>query len=91
MSVFVSFIANSSDMINMFSGDIFSANTLKSLFFSVCSVFTPPKFDFAFFGQKAEVHRTVGVGTVYIKPAEVNGTKTKSLRCGREKRRINAK
>ena len=30
------------------------------------------------------MHRTVGVGTVYIKPAEVNGTKAKSLRTGQE-------
>ena len=73
MSVFVSFIANNSDMINTFSGDIFSANTLKSLFFSVCSVFTPPKFDFAFFGQKAEEHRTVGILYFGKHCAEVNG------------------
>ena len=73
MSVFVSFIANNSDMINTFSGDIFSANTLKSLFFSVCSVFTPPKFDFAFFGQKAKVHRTVNGKHLAYRSAEVNG------------------
>ena len=30
------------------------------------------------------MHRTVGVGTVYIKPAEVNGTKAKSLRTSPE-------
>ncbi len=73
MSVFVSFIANNSDMINTFSGDIFSANTLKSLFFSVCTIFTPPKFDFAFFGQKAEVHRTVESKYLPYRSAEVNG------------------
>ena len=30
------------------------------------------------------MHRTVGVDTVYIKPAEVNGTKAKSLRTSPE-------
>ena len=30
------------------------------------------------------MHRTVGVGTVYIKPAEVNGTNAKSLRTSPE-------
>ena len=30
------------------------------------------------------MHRTVGVGTVYIKPAEINGTKAKSLRTSPE-------
>ena len=41
-------------------------------------------FVFAFFGQQAEVHRTVNVGILSGKPAEVNGTKPKSLRISPE-------
>ena len=42
------------------------------------------EFVFAFFGQKAEVHRTGNIGTLNSKPAEVNGTKPKSLRASPE-------
>ena len=38
-------------------------------------------FVFAFFGQEAEVHRTVESGQNLCRCAEVNGAKTKSLRC----------
>ena len=40
-------------------------------------------FVFAFFGQEAEVHRTVERVQNPCRCAEVNGAKTKSLRCGR--------
>ena len=40
--------------------------------------------NFAFFGQQAEVHRKVNVGTLNSKPAEVNGIKPKSLRTSPE-------
>ena len=43
------------------------------------------------FGQQAEVHRTVNVGTLDSKLAEVNGTKTKSLRYRRAKYLIDSK
>ena len=48
-------------------------NTVKAHFY--CNFFV-----FGFFGQQAEVHRTVKVGILYSKTAEVNGTKPKSLR-----------
>ena len=42
------------------------------------------EFDFAFFGQEAKVHRTVELLNSERLYAEVNGTKTKSLRTGQE-------
>ena len=54
-SVFVSLIASNSAMIRMLSGAIFSANTLKSLFLSVCAIFCFLRIlNFAFFGQEAK-------------------------------------
>ena len=42
--------------------------------------FNTSEFVFAFFGQQAEVHRTVEIRHLFCRSAEVNGTKTKSLR-----------
>ena len=67
--------------------EIGSANNSPSLryfpfenFVTNISILYTSEFVFAFFGQQAEVHRTVNVGTLNMKSAEVNGTKPKSLR-----------
>ena len=41
--------------------------------------FNTSVFVFAFFGQQAEVHRTVEIKRLFCRSAEVNGTKPKSL------------
>ena len=48
-------------------------------------------FVFAFFGQEAEVHRTVERVQNLCRCAEVNGAKTKSLRCRLVERLIGKK
>ena len=48
-------------------------------------------FVFAFFGQEAEVHRTVERVQNLCRCAEVNGAKTKSLRCRLVKTTYNLK
>ena len=48
-------------------------------------------FVFAFFGQQAEVHRTVEGKHLFSQSAEVNGTKPKSLRYRLVKRLVNQK
>ena len=75
-----------------FSFEIGSAKSSLSLrylpfenFVTNISILTPLEVVFAFFGQQAEVHRTVGEKYLLCRSAEVNGTKTKSPLWGGER------
>ena len=91
MSILVSFIAISSAITATLSGDIFSVRTLKSLVTFFCSIFLHLLNWICLF-------RATG-GAAWDGEKKANSLsacgsqrdKEKSLRCGRVKRRINAK
>ena len=80
--------ANKSPSLRYFPFENFVTNIsiLTPLFFSL-----PRVFVFAFFGQQAEVHRTVNGKHLLNRSAEVNGAKPKSLRYTRAKRIVSEK